>query len=148
MNKQQTTNNKQPILLAIDTATPALVIGIGEPDKMLASHFTLVHRNHLELSIPTIDNLVKKAGIKLEDLSAIAVGLGPGSLIGARVGVVIAKTLAQVLKVALIGISTLDAKQNLYPTPEALMKLAFDKLKKGQVSSLYDLEPIYLRGPV
>ena len=149
INSQFAIRNSQ-FLLAIDTATEALVLGIGRGDELLAGHSSIAGRKHLELSLPVLEQLMKEAGLQYTDLSGIVVGLGPGSLIGARVGVVIAKTLAQVLKVDVIGISTLDAKgeKDPYPTPEALIKIGFDRLNKGQTSSVYDLEPIYLREPV
>ncbi len=95
-------------ILGIDTATPALVLGVGDSSGLLASYFSIIGRKHLELSIGLIKELLEKAEVALEDLSAISCGLGPGSLIGSRVGVVVAKTLAQVLKVPIIGISTVD----------------------------------------
>ncbi len=109
---------------------------------MLASHEQLVERKHLELCICVIKDTLKEAGIGLNDLSAIAVGLGPGSLIGCRVGVETAKTLAQVLKIPLLGIPATSS------SPEELVAAGFKLLEKGQESSIYDLEPIYLRGPV
>jgi len=138
------------LILAIDTSTEALVLGIGRGEELIAGHSSIAGRKHLELSLPALEQLMKENGLEYKELTAIVVGLGPGSLIGARVGVVIAKTLAQVLKIDVIGISTLDAKddKDSYPTPGALLKLGFDKLNKGQTSSAYNLEPIYLREPV
>jgi len=95
--------------LALDTSSATLIVAIAVSGEMIASDTVLANRKHLELSIPTIADLMKKTGLKYRDLDAIVVGLGPGSLIGTRVGLVIAKTLAQVLKLELFGISTLDA---------------------------------------
>jgi len=56
-----------------------------------------------------IDGLLTRNSLTLSDLSGLAVGLGPGSFTGVRVGVTTAKTLAQVTGLPLVGIGTLDA---------------------------------------
>jgi tRNA threonylcarbamoyladenosine biosynthesis protein TsaB len=56
-----------------------------------------------------IQELIQAAGIKLSDLSGIAVGIGPGSYTGVRIGVTAAKTLAWTLKLPIIGVSSLEA---------------------------------------
>lgn len=56
-----------------------------------------------------IDGLLRRNGLTLPDLTAFAVGLGPGSFTGVRVGVTTAKTLAQVTGKPLVGVGTLDA---------------------------------------
>ena len=56
-----------------------------------------------------VDGLLTRNSLTLEDMTAFAVGLGPGSFTGVRVGVTTAKTLAQVTGKPLVGVGTLDA---------------------------------------
>ncbi len=56
-----------------------------------------------------VDGLLTRNGLTLHDLTAFAVGLGPGSFTGVRVGVTTAKTWAQVTGKPLVGVGTLDA---------------------------------------
>lgn len=58
--------------------------------------------------IPSIDQVMRQAGWLKEDLSALVVGLGPGSFTGLRIGVVTARTLAQALTLPVLGVSTLE----------------------------------------
>ncbi len=61
-----------------------------------------------------IDTLLQNEGMVLDDVSAFAVGLGPGSFTGVRVGVTTMKTLAQVTGKSLVGVGTLDAYGSLW----------------------------------
>lgn len=63
-----------------------------------------------------IDGLLTRNNLTLSELSALAVGLGPGSFTGVRVGVTTAKTLAQVTGKPLVGIGTLEAYAAVWPS--------------------------------
>lgn len=56
-----------------------------------------------------LEKLFKKAKVKRHELGLIAVDTGPGSFTGVRVGVTVARTLAQALKLSLVGIPSLEA---------------------------------------
>ncbi len=66
------------------------------------------HENHSILIFKQLDEIMCKAGIKLNDLTGIAVILGPGSYTGIRVSLTIAKTLSYVLGVNIIGLGSLS----------------------------------------
>ncbi len=63
-----------------------------------------------------VDSLLTRNGLTLADLTAFAVGLGPGSFTGVRVGVTTAKTWAQVTGKPLVGVGTLDAYASVWQT--------------------------------
>jgi tRNA threonylcarbamoyladenosine biosynthesis protein TsaB len=56
-----------------------------------------------------VDEVLDVAGLKLRDLSGVAVGLGPGSFTGLRIGLSYAKGVASAAGIALAGVSSLDA---------------------------------------
>ena len=65
--------------------------------------------NHLRGMIALIDDAIKKAGVTKRDLTHIAASIGPGSFTGIRIGVVTARTMAQMLGIPCIAVSTLEA---------------------------------------
>ncbi|GAA0982991.1 MULTISPECIES: tRNA (adenosine(37)-N6)-threonylcarbamoyltransferase complex dimerization subunit type 1 TsaB [Nocardiopsidaceae] len=102
------------LLLAFDTATPAVTAAIGEsaPDgafTLRAGASSVDARRHGELLSPTVQRLTEEAGVTLADLDAIAVGIGPGPYTGLRVGLATAHALADALGVPCHGVTTLDA---------------------------------------
>lgn len=58
---------------------------------------------HSQVVLPMIDELLKKGGATLQDISEIEVATGPGSFTGIRVGMSIAKALSYALKISLNG---------------------------------------------
>ncbi|PRY00028.1 tRNA (adenosine(37)-N6)-threonylcarbamoyltransferase complex dimerization subunit type 1 TsaB [Allonocardiopsis opalescens] len=105
------------LLLAFDTATPAVTIALCEaPDagppgagRVLAELTTVDARRHGELLTPGIREVLAKAGAGARELSAIAVGVGPGPYTGLRVGLATAQALGAALGVPAHGVHTLDA---------------------------------------
>ena len=65
--------------------------------------------NHLRGMISLIDEAVKRAGVRKEDLTHIAVSAGPGSFTGIRIGVTTARTMAQMLGLPCIAVSSIEA---------------------------------------
>lgn len=96
-------------VLGIETATPLLSVAIVGPEGLRAERTAFGERLHSVRLFPFIEELLRDAGTRLEDLSGIAVSQGPGSFTGLRLGVISAKTLAQVRALPVIGIPTLLA---------------------------------------
>jgi tRNA threonylcarbamoyl adenosine modification protein YeaZ len=101
------------IVLAIDTATPAVTAGVvrlGPPQiDLLAERVTLDARAHAESLTPNVLGALSDAGLGMTDLDAIVVGCGPGPFTGLRVGMATAAAFAQALGVPVHGVCSLDA---------------------------------------
>ncbi|MFC7329412.1 tRNA (adenosine(37)-N6)-threonylcarbamoyltransferase complex dimerization subunit type 1 TsaB [Marinactinospora rubrisoli] len=101
------------LLLAFDTATPAVTAAVCEPDgaavRVRARTSTVDARRHGELLTPGIRDVLARADATPADLTHIAVGIGPGPYTGLRVGLATAHALAEALGIACHGVATLDA---------------------------------------
>jgi tRNA threonylcarbamoyladenosine biosynthesis protein TsaB len=96
------------LILGIETATAQVGCAIGGHEGTLASFHAARHRRHVEALVPAIEFVCDQAGVTLKELGAIAVDVGPGLFSGLRVGVTTAKTLAQALRLPMVGVSSLD----------------------------------------
>ncbi|RAU92244.1 tRNA (adenosine(37)-N6)-threonylcarbamoyltransferase complex dimerization subunit type 1 TsaB [Paenibacillus sp. YN15] len=96
------------LLLAIDSATAAMSVALVNKGKLLAEVNSLVERNHSVYLIPAIEEALNEAGLSLRSLQGIAVGKGPGSYTGVRIGITVAKTMAWTLKLPVAGVSSLE----------------------------------------
>jgi tRNA threonylcarbamoyladenosine biosynthesis protein TsaB len=96
------------VLLAFDTATPAVTVALHDGQSVVAEVTTVDAMRHGELLAPGIRAVLDRAGVVRQDLTAIAVGVGPGPFTGLRVGLVTARTLAAVLEIPVYGVCTLD----------------------------------------
>ncbi|MFJ6798672.1 tRNA (adenosine(37)-N6)-threonylcarbamoyltransferase complex dimerization subunit type 1 TsaB [Streptomyces sp. NPDC091268] len=96
------------LLLAVDTATPAVTVALHDGESLLAESQQVDARRHGELLLPAVDKVLAGAGLKLDAVTGIVVGVGPGPYTGLRVGLVTAATFAAVLGVPVHGLCTLD----------------------------------------
>lgn len=97
-------------ILAIDTATRASVVAVGSDGAAIegSSRRAAMHRHGTHL-LEQVEEVLTTAGISMDEVSAIAVGTGPGSFTGMRVGLATAKTIAYARSLPLIGIASSDA---------------------------------------
>ncbi|MEV4801773.1 tRNA (adenosine(37)-N6)-threonylcarbamoyltransferase complex dimerization subunit type 1 TsaB [Nonomuraea sp. NPDC049421] len=97
------------LVLAFDTATPAVTAALHDGERVLAEHTTIDARRHGELLAPAIELVLDAARVTLREVTAIVAGSGPGPYTGLRVGLMTAQGLATTLGVPAYGICSLDA---------------------------------------
>jgi tRNA threonylcarbamoyladenosine biosynthesis protein TsaB len=92
------------VILAFDTATSVATSALVRDGEILASRTSAAVR-----LLQDVDELLSTAGARRADISALAVGTGPGSFTGVRIGLAAARALAFALGVPVAGVSTLTA---------------------------------------
>ena len=101
------------LVLAVDTATPAVTAGVARPDGsdvvVLGQRVTLDARAHAERLTPNVLGAMADAGVTMAELTAVVVGCGPGPFTGLRVGMATAAAYGHALSVPAYGVGSLDA---------------------------------------
>lgn len=96
-------------ILGIETSSNAATAAVFQDGALLAE-YTLNHKKtHSETMQPAVLKILDDLGIALSDIDVFAVGVGPGSFTGLRIGVSMVKGFAQSLNKPVAGISTLSA---------------------------------------
>ncbi len=139
------------MLLAFDTATPFVTVAVHDGSDVLVELRSERSMKHGEQLAPLIEQAVRQAGIARRDLTAIAVGVGPGPFTGLRVGLVTARTLGFVLEIPVHGVCSLDVlaaeavETGTVTTPFAV---ATDARRKEVYFATYDAHGTRLSGPL
>jgi tRNA threonylcarbamoyl adenosine modification protein YeaZ len=101
------------LVLAIDTATPAVTAGLvhrdGDGPDLLAERVSIDARAHAERITPNVLAALADAGRTMADLDAVVVGCGPGPFTGLRVGMATAAAYGHALGIPVYGVCSLDA---------------------------------------
>lgn len=119
-------------ILALDTATAACTVAVADGEDLLAELTLQVPRAHSTRLMPLVAQALEESGIAPSDLDLIAVGIGPGSFTGLRIGLATAKGLAFTLGIPCVGVSTLRALA--YGTGAAVgLVVSMLDAKRGQV---------------
>jgi tRNA threonylcarbamoyladenosine biosynthesis protein TsaB len=126
------------MILALETggdlASVALLDGVD-----VAAEQAFRHRMSLSQELmPRVDGLLAQAGVEWAAVEAVAVGLGPGSYTGLRIGVVTAKALCWASGRPLLGISSLAALVAPHVAPPETLLCAVLEARPGEfVTALY-----------
>ena len=101
------------IVLGLDTATASTAVGLRLDDGTVLERRddppAGAHPGHATRLLAMIAELLGQAGSSWGELERIAVGVGPGTFTGLRVGVATARGLAHSRSIPLVGVSSLQA---------------------------------------
>jgi tRNA threonylcarbamoyladenosine biosynthesis protein TsaB len=100
-------------ILGFDTATRATAVALAGPDETVLEAQDDpprgVRPRHVSRLLPLCAELLALAGVGFGDLDRLAVGVGPGTFTGLRIGVATARAIAQASMIPLVGVSTLQS---------------------------------------
>ena len=130
---------EKSIILAIETSSLVSSVALVGSKKLFGELTIENQKHHSERLVPYIEHLLEMSEIQKGELSAIAVSTGPGSFTGLRIGMATAKAIAYVLKIPVIGISTLSGLSwNLF-AEGALLCPMMDAQKGNVYSAMYEV---------
>ncbi len=118
------------LILGIETATETCSVALAQDGNILAMQENTGQNEHSSRLNLFVEEVLREAGLKLPDLDAVAVSMGPGSYTGLRIGVSAAKGWCYALDKPLIAVETLKAmalkaKTKLLEESQPLEKLLF-----------------------
>ncbi len=117
-----------PVILAFDTSAAhcaaALLCG-----PLLIQRYQPMEKGQAERLVPLLEDVLAEAGMAWPDLTAIAVGTGPGNFTGVRIAVAAARGLALGLGIPAIGVTRLEALAHGLPHPLTVIEDA----RRGEV---------------
>ena len=120
------------LILETSSRIGSVAIASGEPPQLLQSHrFSAPQRHTIEL-LPTCHDLVSGQGWQPDQIKMIYVSSGPGSFTGLRIGITVAKTLANAANARLVAVPTLDAIARAAPREFDNLAVVLDA-KRGQL---------------
>ncbi|HEX7674577.1 MAG TPA: tRNA (adenosine(37)-N6)-threonylcarbamoyltransferase complex dimerization subunit type 1 TsaB [Bdellovibrio sp.] len=137
-------------ILAMETSTQLGGVAVVIDGRVVAEESSLRQKSHTEIISPYVDECLKKASLKLEDIDAFAVGQGPGSFTGIRVAANAGKTFSYSFNKPLVTIDSLvllaeQARGSSYPVLSII-----NAYKNMVYLGLFDMngdEPTYVKGP-
>lgn len=133
-----------PAILAFDTATSNCSVAITRGDRssgrVVGSLSFASGVSHSRRLLGSLDWLLQTTEMSISDIAALAVGTGPGSFTGLRIGMATAKGLSHGTGLPLIGISSLDAVAASVRS-QRLVCVAMDARKKEVYCCFYRSKP-------
>ncbi len=121
-------------ILAFDTATDVATVAVVRDGEVLAER-----RSRAIPILHEIESALAEAGVERGAVERLAVGTGPGSYTGLRMGLITARTLAFALGVPAAGVSTLDALAAGSPGATPVIDA-----RRGEIFTLQDGQPSVL----
>ncbi len=128
-------------ILAIDTSTMVSSVAVGDKKKLAAELTVQTRLTHSETLMPHIQQVMEMAGIRREELDAVAVNIGPGSFTGLRIGLGAAKAMAYALDIPLIGVPAMVVLAWQTQAPGIRLVPLIDAQKGNVYTASYIWEP-------
>ena len=141
------------IVFGIDTSTNQGSVAIAEDGKLLSESFLPLNSSYSKTLINSLDDLLKKCKIGINDIDGFAVSIGPGSFTGLRIGLSTCKGFNLATGKPIVPVGTLDAiTESFFPDSGVFQSSIFNiqspillcpilDAKKGEVyASLYKYE--------
>lgn len=131
------------LLLAVDSATPVAGVALMDDKGLLREDFINYKKTHSETLMPMIDQVLRECDRSVEDLTDIAVSIGPGSFTGLRIGLAAVKGLSMATGINVVALSTLEVLAHNFSFNEMLISPLLDARRQEVYSAFYDASGRY-----
>ncbi len=137
------------MIICLETATTVCSVALCNRNGVIAVKESNEERSHASQLTVFIEDILREAGLRLNELEAIAVSKGPGSYTGLRIGVSVAKGIAYASSLPLIGVDTpesifrgflSDAEKNYDLAETDLFCPSMDARRMEIYYSMFDLK--------
>ena len=109
-------------VLALDTTTEYCSVALWQ-DGLVAGRCDLVGQKHSEVLMAMLDDVLRGAGFRVQDMDGIGFGMGPGSFTGVRIACGVTQGLAFGADLPVVGICTLEALAEASGKPRVIAAL-------------------------
>lgn len=142
-------------LLAIDTSHAggslaiAKISSTGETDTDLNSLSWDAKSQHSEVALSSLESLLKIARVQIEQITHLAVNIGPGSFTGVRVGINLARTLGYALDLPILSVNRLALiAHSLASQPTEFTSIALRAIQDQYYIGIFDPSLRLVHGPL
>ena len=97
------------MILALETSSKVSSVAVADENRIAAEISAQTRFTHSETLLENVQAALKIAETDFENISAVAVGIGPGSFTGLRIGLATAKSFSYAWKIPIIGVPTTEA---------------------------------------
>lgn len=135
-------------ILGVDTSTTTASVALIEDGQLLAESGHQLQSpigipvsargNHSETVLPLIQAALQQASLRLVDLTAIAISIGPGSFTGLRIGLALVKGLGYQSALPVVGVSSLEAQAGRMKDFTGVLCPLLDARKGEVYAALFD----------
>ena len=130
---------KNNLILALDTTADSVSVALLKGEKVVAHTFQQMERGQGEALIPMIQGIFKSAKVDFQNLSKVAVSIGPGSFTGVRIGLATARGIGLALDIPVIGVTSFEAAA--YGTKEKVLVVLDSKREDFFTQTFLNGEP-------
>ncbi|HVJ22164.1 MAG TPA: tRNA (adenosine(37)-N6)-threonylcarbamoyltransferase complex dimerization subunit type 1 TsaB, partial [Polyangiaceae bacterium] len=128
-------------VLAIETSGPRGSVALLENTELVLELEHEQPNAHAEQILPLVERALSSAGFDRRSLDRIAVGIGPGSFTGLRVGIALGEGLALGLDLPIVGVSSLRAMAAAAPASEPRVRVPVLDARRSEIfAAAYDAE--------
>ena len=129
-------------VIGIDTSTKVATISIIDEEKVIGEYSLSKDMSHSEKLMPMIKEVLDNVDISISEIDLFAVGVGPGSFTGLRIGAATAKSFAHLFDKPIIGVSTLETLAYNMNLSDSIIMPMLDARRDRVYTALYRFEDL------